>query len=243
VPPIVIAHRTCPRDAPENSLEGIAKALELGADGVEFDLRISLDQKPYLLHDWSLHRTTGFWPPIEITPSSVVERLRLFGSSETVPSLAMALEAVDPRLLIAVDVKTPWSVFSLVREVRRLGLQSRVLVWCTSALDLRYLRRALPGVETAYLRNDKDPAAKLAYLAQASQLGAKAVSADWDAIDAKFVMNAHDLGLKVYSWHAEQPLYKERLASGLDGLVTDYPVEARQAIEAALSDAGARRAE
>ena len=63
------------------------------------------------------------------------------------------------------------------------------------------------------------------------RLGANAISAEWRAIDPSFVDTAHELGLKVYSWHAEWELTPAKLESGLDGLVTDYPVEARAAYE------------
>ena len=36
MPPVIIAHRTSPRDAPENSLEGIRRSAELGADYAVF---------------------------------------------------------------------------------------------------------------------------------------------------------------------------------------------------------------
>jgi glycerophosphoryl diester phosphodiesterase len=226
----IIAHRTCPKDAPENSIEGIAAAARLGADAVEFDLRVSLDQKPYLMHDWSLHRTAGYWPPLELTPSAIVERLHL-PNGEGVPTLQQALEALAPEQMIAVDVKTPWSIPHLAREVKKRGLEARTLAWCTSALDVRYMRRFAPEVETAYLRGDTDPAGKLAFLAAAVRLRANAVSANWHAIDPSFVNTAHELGLKVYSWHGENELTPAKLECGLDGLITDYPVEARAAVE------------
>jgi glycerophosphoryl diester phosphodiesterase len=232
VTPLIIAHRTCPKDGPENSLQGMQTALRLGADAVEVDLRVSLDQRPYLLHDWSMHRTTGFWPPIEATPSAYIRTLRLRGSNdESVPTLGQAMDALDPALMLAVDVKTPWSIWHLARETKKRKLESRVLAWCQSELDVRFMRRFAPEVETAYLRSDTDPAGKLAYLAKAVRLRANAISADWRAIDPGFVSTAHDLGLKVYSWHAEWELTPAKLESGLDGLVTDYPVEARAAYE------------
>jgi glycerophosphoryl diester phosphodiesterase len=231
VTPLIVAHRTCPKDTPENSLEGIAKARELSADAVEIDLRVSLEQKPHLLHDWSLHRTTGYWPPIELTPRAIIDRLRLQGGSEGVPTLQAALDALPPELMIAVDVKTPWSIWHLAREIRKRRLEARTLAWCTSEWDVRYMRRFAPEVETAYLRSDTDPAGKLAYLAKAVRLGANAISAEWRAIDPSFVNTAHELGLRVYSWHAEWELTQAKLESGLDGLVTDYPVEARAAYE------------
>ena len=53
----IIAHRACLLHAPENSLAGIRKAAELGADGVEIDLRRTLDGVPVLMHDRSPWRT------------------------------------------------------------------------------------------------------------------------------------------------------------------------------------------
>ena len=105
----VIAHRTCPLDAPENSLRGMEVAAQMGADGVEIDLRLSLDQQPFLMHDWSMRRTAGFLLPVELTPSPLVRRFRLRGSSESVPTLADALDSLAPALSLAVDVKTPWA--------------------------------------------------------------------------------------------------------------------------------------
>ena len=51
MPPVIIAHRTSPRDAPENSLEGIRRSAELGADYVEVDVRLTRDGVPVMLHD------------------------------------------------------------------------------------------------------------------------------------------------------------------------------------------------
>jgi glycerophosphoryl diester phosphodiesterase len=229
--PLIIAHRTCPLDAPENSLEGIRKARELGADGVEIDLRMSLDFQPFLLHDYSLHRTTGFRLPLELTPSFYIRRLRLKGSEEHVPSLASALDALPSGMLLAVDVKTPWAVWPLVREVRRRRMESRTLVWCQSALACRYVARQLPAVEVAYLKTTKTPAEEERFLDRAREVGARAISAHWLAISLEFVRQAHQKGLRVFSWHEDYPLANEKLSSGLDILVTDYPVAARAAIE------------
>lgn len=231
-PPLVIAHRTCPLDAPENSLAGIRIALQQGADGVEVDVRASLDQRLFLMHDRTLWRTARFPLPLELTPSFLVRRLRLRGSAERVPSLVQALGALPDGMLLAVDVKTPWAVAPLLREVKRWRLEERVLVWSASALAVRYAARAAPAVETAYLRDTTDAAGKLAFVEEARRLGAKAVSAHWLAIDAAFVAAAHARGLRVYSWHRQFELSETKLKSGLDGLVTDRPAAARQAVRA-----------
>ena len=56
--PLVIAHRGASMLAPENTLSAARKAEALGADGLEVDIRISLDGIPFLMHDYGLERTT-----------------------------------------------------------------------------------------------------------------------------------------------------------------------------------------
>ena len=54
----VIGHRGAAARAPENTLAGLRKAKELGADWVEFDVMLSGDGVPVLIHDETLQRTT-----------------------------------------------------------------------------------------------------------------------------------------------------------------------------------------
>lgn len=56
--PLIIAHRGASMLAPENTLAAARKAAALGADGLEVDIRISLDGVPFLMHDYGLERTT-----------------------------------------------------------------------------------------------------------------------------------------------------------------------------------------
>lgn len=232
---LIIAHRTAPAFAPENSLEGIRVSFEQKAHGVEVDLRMSLDQRPFLMHDNFMARTTG-WPlPLELTPSFYVRSRHLRGSHERVPSLAQAIEAVPEEGLLAVDVKTPWAIFPLVSEVRRRGIAARTLVWCSSAFVARYALHRRLDWEVAYYKDFEDAWNNRAFLEQAKRIGAHAVSLDWRAIDAEIVAFAHERNLRVYAWHKEYDLTREKLTAGLDGLITDYPAKAREAVERELS--------
>ena len=63
-------------------------------------------------------------------------------------------------------------------------------------------------------------------------MGVHAVSLDWRGISLGIVEAAHLAGLKVYSWHKDFEITKEKLESGLDGLITDHPARSRELIEA-----------
>jgi glycerophosphoryl diester phosphodiesterase len=55
----IIAHRGYSAEAPENTLAALERALEAGADAVEFDLHVAACGTPVLAHDDTLERTTN----------------------------------------------------------------------------------------------------------------------------------------------------------------------------------------
>nr|XP_003468640.1 glycerophosphodiester phosphodiesterase domain-containing protein 4 [Cavia porcellus] len=57
--PVFFAHRGSPMVAPENTIMAFEKAVEEGAYGLETDVHISIDQVPFLMHDYDLRRTTN----------------------------------------------------------------------------------------------------------------------------------------------------------------------------------------
>ncbi len=57
--PKIIGHRGCAAYAPENTLEGIHSAADMGIEWVEFDVKLTKDQVPILFHDDTLERTTN----------------------------------------------------------------------------------------------------------------------------------------------------------------------------------------
>ncbi|MCI0815025.1 MAG: glycerophosphodiester phosphodiesterase, partial [Chloroflexi bacterium] len=49
--PLVISHAACGGHAPENTLQGVRAAIELGAEAIEIDVQASSDGVPVLMHD------------------------------------------------------------------------------------------------------------------------------------------------------------------------------------------------
>ena len=94
----VIAHRCGGAMAPENSLAGLAAAARHGVHSVEFDVMLSADGEPFLIHDEMLERTTDGFGPVAATPAAML-RLLVCGkswpaefASEPIPTLECALE-------------------------------------------------------------------------------------------------------------------------------------------------------
>jgi glycerophosphoryl diester phosphodiesterase len=113
--PELVAHRGNAAEYPENTLPALRSALELGARFVEFDVQLSADHQPILLHDANLQRTAGIdrnalemtWA--ELAEIAVNEEAR-FGRRFTdigIPSLAQAasLLATYPHATAFVELK------------------------------------------------------------------------------------------------------------------------------------------
>lgn len=99
--PKVIGHRGAAGYAPENTLASIRKAADLGARWVEFDVMLSQDEVPILMHDDTLNRTTNDQGPISEKTSSDLKTLDAgswFDESfagERVPTLVEALTLAE----------------------------------------------------------------------------------------------------------------------------------------------------
>lgn len=228
--PIVIAHRTCPREAPENSLAGITMAGRLGADAVEVDVRLSSDGVPHLLHDRRLLRTTGRPARIDRIHSSALRRVRLLGGGP-MPSLADALDALPVGLRMAIDVKDPRAAAAVVAEVRNQAATPRCLFWSQHEAAVALAVEQMPEVEIALLRDTSSAEATAAFVADATRLGAHAISARWSQVGPELAELCERSGLRLYAWCRRRTIDPTRLRV-IDGLVTDWPVLGAAAIAA-----------
>jgi glycerophosphoryl diester phosphodiesterase len=55
--PLILGHRGASAVAPENTIAAFSRAMHDGADGIEFDVRLSRDHTPVVIHDSTLKRT------------------------------------------------------------------------------------------------------------------------------------------------------------------------------------------
>lgn len=229
MPPLIIAHRTSPLDAAENSLDGIRTSAELGADYVEIDVRRTRDGVPVMVHDALLLRTTLRPWPVSWSTARGLGRARLRGSQQTVPTFAEAVDALPDGLGVAVDTKDPGAAEAIVSELRNQGRLDRALLWAQSGTAVRWYadHAGADGAEVALLRDALTPAAIDAFLADAIAFGATAISAHQSTVDLPFIERAHALGVNVHCWFQDQATQARLATLPLHGIVTDWPVDAR----------------
>src|SRR5690242_4412012 len=124
--PLIIGHRGAPIVALENTMPAFEAAIAAGADGIEFDVRLSSDGVPVIIHDDTLSRTHGVRGRVaELT----AEELRSFG----VPGLRDLFELMaGNNLLLCLEIKSrePELAALCCRMVREFGFAERIIIEC-----------------------------------------------------------------------------------------------------------------
>ena len=186
-----LAHRGDWRHAPENSIPALAAALAVpGCDGVEFDVRVSSDGVPVLVHDESLDRVYGRAERVDGVPARELEQLGI-------PSLADALSIVPHKAMIDVDLKGlhDRAVVEVLASGRGPGLVNGV----ASSFLPETLER-IAGLAPAWPRWLNADDLSDATIRTAADLGCQAVSVEFHAIEPGRLAAARGAGLQVAAW-------------------------------------------
>jgi glycerophosphoryl diester phosphodiesterase len=110
----IIGHRGSPCDAPENTLASFRKAIEAGADYIEFDVHLTKDGVPVVTHDPQLGRTVNVCYPLGVN-FLTLEELKKYDAGviyhadfkgEKVPTLDEVFTFVDGRIGMMIEIKT-----------------------------------------------------------------------------------------------------------------------------------------
>src|SRR5215831_9399959 len=108
---IPIAHRGASAYAPENTVAAFDEAVRLGAKAVEFDLRLSADGIPVVLHDETVDRTTNGTGPVsahsrfDLLPLDAGSWMHARFAGTRIPTLDEALMAIGPHVRPVIELK------------------------------------------------------------------------------------------------------------------------------------------
>lgn len=186
-----LAHRGDWRRAPENTLAAMQAALAVpGCDGLEFDVRISADGVPVLLHDQTLARIQGRPERVDALDAAALGDLG-------VPTLADVLAAVPRGAFLDVELKGRHD--RAVVEVLAAGRGADLRHAVVSSFEPETLER-IGGLAPTWPRwlNADDLAPGT--IEQALELGCRGIAAEWRAIDAAAMARARAADLEIAAW-------------------------------------------
>ncbi len=225
-PPLVISHAACAGHAPENTLAGVEKALALGADAVEVDVRATADGVPVLLHDETLDRTTDGRGPLRSLPLSAVRALDA-GQGQRVPTLAEVVAAVRGRALLVAELKEVGIEAQVEAALAPLGDEGAE-VWSFLPAVLARVGRMAPRRRRVLLVGAEAMGRWPEPLRLAREVGTAGLSVRHEALTRRVAAAVREAGLLLYAWTADDPRDLQRLLTlAPAGIVTNYPERLR----------------
>ena len=242
--PLIIAHRGGRAVGPEHTLFTFGRAVEIGVDVLEVDVRQTRDGSLVLLHDPVVESTTDGRGPVDEITLAALKKLdagyRWQGPDETYPfrgggfTVATLEEAFAsfPEVAFNLELKTddPELADAVCACVREYQMQEKVLVVSFHADAVERFKDSCPEVVTAataseitwfYLLN-------LVGMSSAFHPGGHALQVPTKLVDESFVTNAGNHNVAVHVWTVNDPDDMRRLlAMGVHGLITDDPERMR----------------
>ena len=220
----VVAHRGAHKGIPENTLAAYQKAIDLGVDFVEIDVRTTKDGRFVSIHNDSVddYVADGTSGKVRDFTLEALRRLDI-GSrvgpqwkGQKIPTFEEILDLCKGRCGIYLDLKDA-PVGPLLEAIRRRGVEHEVL-WYADPAEIKELKRLCPDcIEMP----DPGPEKNLPKLLADSK--PRVVAATWRNFSKSFVDKCHAAGAIVIVDEGWFHSWKKALALRADGIQTNDP--------------------
>jgi glycerophosphoryl diester phosphodiesterase len=233
--PLVVAHRGASATFPENTPEAFDAAVAAGAAAVEFDVRLSSDGVPVVLHDPGLGRVAGRPELVHELTADELMAVELPGGGR-IPAFREVLDLLNGRAGLDIEIKNipgepafdspkEAALQACLRELDASGFTGAVLVSSFNWLTIERCRELAPDVPTGFLTiAAMDPRAALVYAREAGHRWVLPHAAALAEAGAEFVREVHQAGMLAGTWVVDdQQAFAELLRMGVDAVATNDP--------------------
>ncbi|RZJ53056.1 MAG: glycerophosphodiester phosphodiesterase [Flavobacterium sp.] len=219
-----IGHRGAKAHEDENTLESFAKAIGLGATGIELDVHVCATGELVVIHDFTVDRTTNGTGEVSRLSLSRIKELKTTGGY-SVPLLEEVLDLAGTSCLINIEMKgrhTAQPVAKIVQDyVEQKGYSySDFIVSSFQHEELVAISKINPQIHLGVLTQANINEA----MEVAAEVSAKAIHPHFSLLTEHNIKKARDAGYKIFTWTvndhediARVKLYKP------DGIISDYP--------------------
>lgn len=230
----VMAHRGASTETPENTMAAFQKAIDDMADYIELDVQLTSDGEVIVMHDSNAYRTTGVDENIANMTYKEVRRLDA-GSwysveykGEKVPGLREVLELAQGKIKLNIELKPADNSEELARKtvalIEKYNMENDCVITSFSSSALSAAKSCDENIRVGYILS----------AAYGEYYDMKNI--DFFSVNAAFLSKRtidaiHNSGKQVYAWTVNnKDSIKNLTNKGVDGVITDNPVLARETI-------------
>lgn len=215
--PVVVAHRGAPDRALENSLTSFSLAVADGADMIEFDVRLSGDGAPVVVHDARTGRTAKENVPVASATAARLRSVRL-KNGEPLPFLPDVLDLIGGKVPVNIESKAPGAMASVARALRNGGYPGAVLLSSGLRDECLAARSLLPNIPCG-LVTGRPSASDVAFC---RRHGLPSIHPDHRTLSVLRTRKVKEAGLLLVPYTVNDAAVFFRLAdSGADGIFSD----------------------
>jgi len=211
-----VGHRGARGYETENTLASFQKAIKLGANAIELDVRATADGVPVVLHDEDLKRVFGIETALNTCDLKTLQNI----TNGKIPSLQEALAFIGTKVQkIIIELKETGIEQEVLNIIISLKMQKKVIIASFHEEAVKAVRMLDSTIETGliYARH-KNP------VAAALELKAQYLIALYKLTHTKNIESAHKHGLKIIVWTINtKEEAKDFKAKGVDGIASDMP--------------------
>jgi len=213
-----IAHRGASAYEPENTLMAFRRAVEMGCDMIEMDVRLTKDDQIIVIHDDSVDRTTNGKGKVRYKTLEELKGLDA-GKGERIPTLAEAIDAIGNEAGIVAEIKENGMEKVVIEVLRSRDAVDRCWVISFKKNALSTLRELEPSLKTGLLVTFAlDP------IAAGQKLDVHAVGQYHLFITENMIRKAAEHNIVPFAWTVNGEGRVRKLQDmGIGGIVTDKP--------------------
>ncbi|MHA1488431.1 MAG: glycerophosphodiester phosphodiesterase [Promethearchaeota archaeon] len=232
---IIMGHRGANSIAPENTLKAFQKAIELGADYVEFDVYESKDGELVIMHDEDTLRTTGQKGLIKNMSLKELKALDC-GEGEQIPTLQELINLAKGKIGLNCEVKAEGIVNKIIKVFREADIIDSTMISSFLHDELLKAQKIEPKLRIASLEptgegGPIDWARKKTMLQFVIKNNFFAINPLYTLVNQKFVDLAKQGGVKVFPWTVDSKIgMKKLIKMGVDGIITNDISRAKELI-------------
>lgn len=239
--PEIIAHRGASSMAPENTLASFKTAWKVGADAVELDTYLTIDNRIVVIHDSTTRRVSGVDMTVSKSSSQDLRKLDVGKwkgqqwTNEKIPYIEEVLKTVPKGKRIFIEIKCGPEILSkMFRLLDSSKLKTSQIVIISFSTDvIRAVEQQHPQLTTYWLCSlNSKPGSAQKTIETAKSIKADGIDvAASSLVDSDYARRVREAKLSFYVWTVNNPATAKRMADlGVDGITTDKPVEIRNLI-------------
>jgi len=217
------AHRGASAYEPENTAASFRRGLEMGANGIETDVRLSKDGVPVLFHDKTLERVTGEEGEVLDYTWEEIQKFRVIHGEKKEPILSLEeflKEFSQTQCKFAIELKAPGTAEKAAALIQKYDVEKRTVVTSFKMDYLKEMKEIFPTIKLGLLTKHTDPE----ILEEMKRVGIDQLCPKASDVTAELVDAWHREGFRVRAYGVtDEEKMKNAYEAGVDGMTVNFP--------------------